>query len=191
MRITPSRLPEVLLIEPVVHRDARGWFLETFHAERFTSCLLPANYVQDNHSRSTRGTLRGLHWQWRRPQSKLVRVVRGEIFDVAVDIRRGSSTFGMWSSVRMSDDNLLQAFIPAGYAHGFCVISDTADVEYKCTDYYDPGGEAGLLWNDPALGIEWPVMDPLLSPKDAGFPPLAGAAHLPVLGPAGELSWSD
>jgi len=117
--------------------------------------------------------------------------VRGEIFDVAVDIRRGSSTFGMWSSVRLSDENLLQAFIPVGYAHGFCVISDSADVEYKCTDYYDPGGEAGLLWNDLALGIEWPVANPLLSPQDAGFPPLAGAAHLPVLGPAGDLSWSD
>ena len=135
-------------------------------------CGIHARFVQDNHSRSVRNTLRGLHWQYRRPQAKLVRVLRGEIYDVAVDIRRGSPTFGAWVGVHLSDDNIRQTFIPEGFAHGFCVLSETADVEYKCSDYYDPGGEGGLPWNDPAVGIAWPVSAPLLSAKDSAYEPL-------------------
>jgi dTDP-4-dehydrorhamnose 3,5-epimerase len=191
VRIPPTTLPGVQIIEPDVYRDERGFFLEVYRAALFSAAGLPAAFVQDNHSRSARGTVRGLHWQWRRPQAKLVRVVIGEIFDVAVDIRRGSPTFGRWVGVGLSADNLRQTFVPEGFAHGFCVLSETADVEYKCTDYYDPGGESGLPWNDPGIGIDWPVLDPLLSVKDGAYPPLSAQEHrFPTLDATGELVWT-
>jgi len=188
-RLISTALPGVVVLEPQVHRDGRGFFLEVYNTERLRSHGIDVRFVQDNHSRSVRGTLRGLHWQFRRPQAKLVRVVQGEIFDVAVDIRRGSPTFGTWMGVTLSGDNFRQTFIPEGFAHGFCVLSETADVEYKCSDYYDPGGEAGLVWNDPAIGIAWPVESPLLSQRDAAHASLAEARHLPALGSAGVLIW--
>jgi dTDP-4-dehydrorhamnose 3,5-epimerase len=173
LKFTPTQLPGVLVVEPVVHRDARGFFLETFHAGKFREGGIDAAFVQDNHSASQRGTLRGLHAQWRRPQGKLVRVLFGEIFDVAVDARRGSPNFGRWVGVNLSHDNFRQLWVPAGFLHGFCVLSERAEVEYKCTDLYDPGGELGVAWNDPDIGIEWPIAEPVLSPKDAAAPRLA------------------
>lgn len=170
-RTTPLR--GVILVEPDVHRDARGFFLETYHAGKYKEGGIDAVFVQDNHSRSGRHTLRGLHAQWRRPQGKLVRTLQGEIFDVAVDVRTGSPTFGKWFGARLTSENHHQLWVPAGFIHGFCVLSETAEVEYKCTDLYDPGGELGVLWNDPAIGIEWPVAQPILSPKDAAAPRLA------------------
>ena len=172
MRFTPLALPDVILVEPDVHRDARGFFLETYHVERYRSGGIPGPFVQDNHSRSVRGTLRGLHAQRRRPQGKLVRAVDGEMFDVAVDIRRASPTFGRWVGVRLSGENFRQLYVPPGFAHGFCVLSEVVNVEYKCTDFYDPGDEIGLVWNDPEVGIEWPVSDPIISEKDRRLPPL-------------------
>lgn len=172
MRFTPLALPEVILVEPDVHRDARGFFLETYHVERYLAGGIPGPFVQDNHSRSVRGTLRGLHAQRRRPQGKLVRAVDGEMFDVAVDIRRASPTFGRWVGVRLSGENFRQLYVPPGFAHGFCVLSEVVNVEYKCTDFYDPGDEIGLVWNDPEVGIEWPVSDPIISEKDRRLPPL-------------------
>lgn len=166
MRVTPTDLPEVLLIEPDVFRDSRGFFLETYHAERYAQHGIVEPFVQDNHSRSVRATLRGLHWQETRPQGKLVRVIEGEIFDVAVDIRPGSSTCGKWVAVRLSAENFRQVFVPPGFAHGFCVLSDVAQVEYKCTAPYDRASERGLMWNDPNLNIAWPVAEPVLSERD-------------------------
>ena len=190
MRVIETALPGVVIVEPQVHRDARGFFLEVYHAARLASCGIDAVFVQDNHSRSVRHTLRGLHWQFRRPQAKLVRVLRGEIYDVVVDIRRGAATFGQWMGVHLSDDNMRQTFIPEGFAHGFCVLSDTADVEYKCSDYYDPGGEAGMPWDDPAVGVTWPVAAPILSAKDSAYEPLANHDRdLPTLSPDGRLLW--
>ena len=151
-------------------RDARGFFLETFHARKYREGGIPYHFVQDNHSRSLRGTLRGLHAQRLRPQGKLVRAIRGEIFDVAVDIRKGSPTFGKWMGATLSAENFLQIFVPPGFAHGFCVLSEMAKVEYKCTDFYDGADEIGLLWN--SAGIDWPLKDPLLSAKDAALPRL-------------------
>jgi len=167
VRVIETTLAGVRLLEPTVFRDDRGLFLETFRADRFAAAGIPDNFVQDNHSRSLRGTLRGLHWQWRRPQAKLVRVVNGSIFDVVVDVRRGSPTFGRWLGFEMSADRFTQLYVPVGFAHGFCVTSEVADVEYKCSDVYDPQGEAGLIWNDPTVGVDWPIETPLLSPKDA------------------------
>jgi dTDP-4-dehydrorhamnose 3,5-epimerase len=158
------------LVEPDVFRDARGFFLETFHARKYREGGIPYHFVQDNHSRSLRGTLRGLHAQRLRPQGKLVRAIRGEIFDVAVDIRKGSPTFGKWMGATLSAENFLQIFVPPGFAHGFCVLSEMAEVEYKCTDFYDGADEIGLLWN--SAGIDWPLNDPLLSAKDAALPRL-------------------
>ena len=155
---------------PDVFRDPRGFFLETFHARKYREGGIPWDFVQDNHSRSQRGTLRGLHAQRTRPQGKLVRAVRGEIFDVAVDIRPGSKTFGKWVGHTLSDDNFRQLFVPPGFAHGFCVLSEIAEVEYKCTDFYDQADEVGVLWN--SVGIDWPVREPLLSARDAGLPHL-------------------
>lgn len=166
MRISPTELPEVLLVEPTVHRDERGYFLEAWHAERFADAGLSATFVQDNHSRSRRATLRGLHAQIGKPQGKLVRVTCGEIFDVAVDIRVGSPTFGRSVGVRLSAENFRQLFVPEGFAHGFCVISETAEIQYKCTAFYAPETELTIAWNDPRLGIEWPIDEPLLSAKD-------------------------
>ena len=173
MKFLETDLPGVLIVEPDVFRDPRGFFLETFHAARYRDGGIPYDFVQDNHSKSVRGTLRGLHAQRRRPQGKLVRVAQGEIFDVAVDIRPGSPTFGKWTGAKLSADDFRQMFIPPGFAHGFCVLSDVAEVAYKCTDFYDRSDEIGLRWNDPAVGIAWPIRDPLLSDKDAALPTLA------------------
>jgi len=173
MKFLPTELPEVIVIEPDVFRDDRGFFLETYHAQKYADAGIPGPFVQDNQSRSVRGTLRGMHAQDRRPQGKLIRVLQGEIFDVAVDIRRGSPTFRRWMSVILSADNFRQCYVPPGFAHGFVVTSDHAEVEYKCTDLYDPGGELRILWNDPEIGIRWPISQPLVSPKDAGGQRLA------------------
>ena len=173
MNFRPTPLAGVILVEPDVHRDARGFFLETYHAGKYKEGGIDAVFVQDNHSRSSKHTLRGLHAQWRRPQGKLVRTLQGEIFDVAVDVRTGSPTYGKWFGARLSSENHHQLWVPAGFIHGFCVLSETAEVEYKCTDLYDPGGELGVLWSDPEIGIEWPVAQPVLSAKDAAAPRLA------------------
>jgi dTDP-4-dehydrorhamnose 3,5-epimerase len=172
MRVVETSLPGVVIVEPAVHKDARGFFLEVYHQEKFRAAGIDVRFLQENHSRSVKGTLRGLHWQWRRPQAKLVRAIVGEIFDVAVDIRRGSPTFGRWMGAVLSAANFRQMFVPGGFAHGFCVLSDVAEVEYKCTDFYDPAGEAGIRWDDPAVGVEWPVRDPILSDKDTRHAPL-------------------
>ena len=173
MRVSATELPDVLLIEPKVHVDGRGFFVETYHADRYRQHGICPPFVQDNHSRSVAGTLRGLHLQIRRPQGKLVRVIEGQVFDVAVDVRRGSPTFGRWVGVDLSAENYRQVYIPPGFAHGFCVVSPIAQVEYKCTDFYDPGGELGIAWNDPVLAIAWPVAEPLLSPRDTRHRTLA------------------
>ena len=167
MKISHSKLKGCVIIEPRVFDDERGFFLETFQAVRYeqeAGINLP--FVQDNHSRSARGVLRGLHFQKTKPQGKLVRVVRGEVYDVAVDIRKGSATFGEWEGVILSEDNKKQFWVPPGFAHGFVVLSDTADFEYKCTDYYDPSDEGSILWSDPDLNIPWPIANPVLSTKD-------------------------
>jgi len=174
MKVIETRLPGVLIIEPKVHGDSRGFFIETFQAERYRQeAGIDLPFVQDNHSRSTRGVLRGLHAQKRRPQGKLVRVARGEVFDVAVDIDPGSKTFGQWAGTTLSDTNHRQFWVPPGYAHGFVVLSEIADFEYKCTDYYDPSDEIGVIWNDKDVGIEWPIEAPRLSQKDSALPTLA------------------
>lgn len=175
-------LPGVRVLRPDRFRDARGFFLETFHREKYRSLGLEREFVQDNFSRSCRGTLRGLHFQLRHPQGKLVMVLRGEVYDVAVDIRRGSPTFGRWLGLTLSEENGCQLYIPEGFAHGFCVLSEEADFLYKCTDFYDPLDDRGILWSDPDLGIAWPIQGPLLSPKDARLPHLAEIpeAELPL-----------
>jgi dTDP-4-dehydrorhamnose 3,5-epimerase len=171
----------VVLIEPDVFRDERGFFLETWREERYRANGIDARFVQDNHSRSRRGALRGLHAQLDPMQGKLVRVVAGEVFDVAVDIRVGSPSFGRHTAATLSAENFLQLWIPPGFAHGFCVLSETAEVEYKCTAPYRPEGEVAIAWNDPELAIAWPVADPVLSPRDALAPRLAELrARLPV-----------
>ena len=151
MRCIPSSLPDVLIVEPDVHRDDRGFFVETYHAEKYRASGIAAVFVQDNHTRSLARTIRGLHLQRRRPQAKLIRVIDGEIFDVAVDVRRGSPTFGRSVGVVLSADNFKQCYIPTGFAHGFCVLTGTAEVEYKCSDLYDPADRSAIAWNDPAL----------------------------------------
>jgi dTDP-4-dehydrorhamnose 3,5-epimerase len=178
MRITATDLPGVVLIEPDVHQDARGFFLETWHQRKYAEAGIAGPFVQDNHSHSARGTLRGLHAQLRRPQGKLVRAVEGEMFDVAVDIRRGSSSFGRWVGFVLSGSNFRQLWIPPGFAHGFCVLSERVHVEYKCTEFYDRDDEIAILWNDPAIGIEWPGRDPILSTRDAAARTLAEVAAL-------------
>jgi len=181
VRFVPTELPGVLVIEPDVHQDPRGFFLETYHAEKYRAGGIEGPFLQDNHSRSVRGTLRGLHLQVGRPQGKLIHVVEGEIYDVAVDVRRGSPTFGAWVGVTLSAANFKQCYVPPGFAHGFCVVSGDAQVEYKCTDLYDPSTEIGIAWNDPALGIIWPIAEPLLSDRDRRHPLLASLmAELPV-----------
>ena len=173
MRSVSATIPGVVIIEPDVHHDPRGFFLETYHVDKYRAAGIPGPFVQDNHSRSARGTLRGLHLQLRHPQGKLVRVIEGEIFDVAVDVRRGSPTFGRWMGVTLSAENFRQCYLPPGFAHGFAVVSHVAQVEYKCTEIYDPKSELGIAWNDPAIGIEWPIADPLLSDRDAHHLPVA------------------
>lgn len=179
MRFVAANIPGVVLVEPDVHRDQRGFFLETFHAEKYRAGGIGGPFVQDNHSQSVRGTLRGLHLQRTRLQGKLVRVIEGEIYDVAVDVRRGSPTFGRWAAATLSATNFHQWYVPPGFAHGFCVLSEIAQVEYKCTALYEPPDEIGIAWNDPALGIPWPIAEPLLSNRDQRHPSLA--EQLPLL----------
>jgi dTDP-4-dehydrorhamnose 3,5-epimerase len=167
MKFLPTELSGVIIVEPDLYRDSRGFFLETYHAHKYAEGGIADPFVQDNHSRSVRGTLRGLHAQHAHPQGKLVRVLHGEIFDVAVDVRRGSPTFKHWLGVTLSADNFRQIYVPPGFVHGFCVVSDLAEVEYKCTDFYYPGDEMGIAWNDPDIGISWPLDHPQLSEKDA------------------------
>ena len=174
MKINHSKLKGCVIIEPSVFGDERGFFLETFQAIRYEQeAGIDLPFVQDNHSRSARGVLRGLHFQKTKPQGKLVRVVHGEVYDVAVDIREGSATFGEWEGVILSEDNKKQFWVPPGFAHGFVVLSDTADFEYKCTDYYDPSDEGCILWSDPDLDISWPITNPVLSTKDKSAKQLA------------------
>jgi dTDP-4-dehydrorhamnose 3,5-epimerase len=178
----PTAIPEVIRVTPRVHRDARGAFLETHHTERFAQGGIDAVFVQDNHSFSTRGTLRGMHLQRVFAQGKLVRCIEGEIFDVAVDVRRGSKTFGKWVGETLSAENFRQLFVPRGFLHGFCVVSETAQVEYKCTEFYHPEDELGVIWNDPEIGIAWPIGAPVLSAKDAALPRLREVeSRLPAL----------
>lgn len=173
MNIISTELEGVLIIEPRIFKDKRGFFLETYQQERYENSGIPCTFVQDNLSYSVKNTLRGLHFQIEHPQAKLVQAITGEIFDVAVDIRKGSPTFGRWIGVHLSEENRRQLFIPEGFAHGFCVLSETAHFLYKCSDFYAPGDEAGILWSDPKIGIEWPVSDPIISEKDVDLPHLA------------------
>jgi dTDP-4-dehydrorhamnose 3,5-epimerase len=178
MQFTPLEIPEVVLIEPRVFADERGFFLESYHKARFLDAGIQADFVQDNHSGSRRGSVRGLHYQLRQAQGKLVRVIFGEAFDVAVDLRRSSHTFGRWVGARLSAEMKNQLWIPAGFAHGFCVLSEWAEVLYKATDYYAPQWERSLLWNDGDVGIVWPLppgLEPLLSEKDRQGTPLVQA----------------
>lgn len=182
LRFIETSLPGVVLIEPQVFKDARGFFLETFHQGKYVQGAISRTFVQDNHSHSQQGTLRGLHYQIRHAQGKLVYVVTGEIFDVAVDIRRGSPAFGKWVGAHLSAENKLQIYVPEGFAHGFCVLSERADVIYKCTDFYSPEDECGIFWADPTIGINWPVEIPVISEKDSRNPRLADVPErlLPV-----------
>ena len=174
MNVLKTKLSECVIIQPKVFGDERGFFLETFQADKYADLAgINLPFVQDNHSRSSKGVLRGLHFQKTKPQGKLVRVVSGVVYDVAVDIRRSSPTFGQWEGVILSEENKTQFWVPPGFAHGFAVLSDTADFEYKCTDYYDPSDEGSILWNDPSLNISWPIDNPILSDKDSSAPRLA------------------
>ena len=176
MRVVPTAIPDVLVVEPRVFGDQRGFFFESWNRRALREAGLDADFVQDNHSRSARGVLRGLHYQIRHPQGKLVRVVAGEVFDVAVDLRRGSPTFGRHVAITLSAENRKMLWVPPGFAHGFCVTSESADFLYKTTDYWHPEHERTLLWSDPALGIAWPVDGaPLVAAKDAAGAPLATA----------------
>ncbi|MDC6449529.1 dTDP-4-dehydrorhamnose 3,5-epimerase [Pseudomonadales bacterium] len=168
MNVIETQLRDCVIIEPTIFGDERGFFLETFQASRYADLAgINLPFVQDNYSRSSKGVLRGLHFQKTKPQGKLVRVVRGEVYDVAVDIRKSSATFGRWEGVVLSEYNKKQLWVPPGFAHGFVVISDIADFEYKCTDFYDPSDEGSIIWNDPYLNIVWPVQEPILSGKDS------------------------
>ena len=177
MKVIPTELPGVLLLEPKGFGDGRGFFMETWQATRYRAAGMPERFVQDNHSRSRRGVLRGLHYQLIQPPGKLVWVTRGAVFDVAVDIRRGSPNFGRWYGCVLDDVNHRQLYVPPGFAHGFCVVSEEADFFYKCTDYYHHTSEGGIAWNDPAIGIQWPISNPLLSAKDEALPTLAVLAE--------------
>ena len=186
MKVTETPLPGVLLLEPPVFGDARGFFVETFREEALAQALPGVRFVQDNQSRSQRGVLRGLHYQLQQPQGKLVRVSRGEVFDVAVDVRVGSPHFGRWFGAVLDDVSHRQMYIPPGFAHGFLVLGEVADFVYKCTDYYHPASEQGIAWDDPELGIDWPLagLTPQLSAKDLALPRLSAQSRerLPVLG---------
>lgn len=167
MKVIKTSLEDCVIIKPEVFGDERGFFLETFQAKRYSEIAgISTSFVQDNYSRSSKNVLRGLHFQKTKPQGKLVRVVKGEVYDVAVDIRLNSSTFGQWEGVILSEENKNQFWVPPGFAHGFVVLSESADFEYKCTEYYDPSDEESLLWNDPSLKIPWPIESPKLSEKD-------------------------
>ena len=173
MKILSTVIPDVLLIEPAVHGDQRGFFIESYHQNNFVEQGLDQVFVQDNHSRSEKGVLRGLHYQLKNPQGKLVRVVTGEVFDVAVDIRKGSPTFGQWVGDYLSENNHKMLYVPPGFAHGFCVVSESADFLYKCTNCYDPADEQGIIWNDPQINITWPDGEFQLSSKDKQYKTLA------------------
>ena len=177
MKVIETKLPGVLIIEPKVFGDARGFFKETFQAQRYREAGIEYEFVQDNHSRSQKGVLRGLHFQITKPQGKLVSCSQGAVFDVAVDVDPLSAAFGQYVGIELTEDNHRQFWVPPGYAHGFCVLTDTADFQYKCTDYYDPSDEEGLIWNDPDVAIEWPIDQPLLSDKDANLPTLKELAN--------------
>ena len=173
IKVTKCDIEGLYVIEPAVHRDARGYFVETYNANDMKEAGLDMVFVQDNQSKSTKGVLRGLHFQKQYPQGKLVRVLQGSVFDVAVDLRKDSATFGKWFGVELTEENMKQFYIPEGFAHGFYVMSDTAVFAYKCTDFYHPGDEGGILWNDPGIGISWPLAEgaePLVSEKDAKQP---------------------
>ncbi|GBC64042.1 dTDP-4-dehydrorhamnose 3,5-epimerase [Desulfonema ishimotonii] len=186
MNVIPTPLGGVLILEPKVFGDHRGFFMEAHHREKYRAAGISCDFVQDNISCSVRGTLRGLHYQIRHGQAKLVQAVTGEVFDVAVDLRPGSPTFGEWTGVHLSGQNHRQLFIPAGFAHGFCVLSQSAHFLYKCAAFYDPEDEGGILWSDPEIGIEWPVSDPVISEKDRRLPLLSQCP--PEKLPAGERS---
>jgi dTDP-4-dehydrorhamnose 3,5-epimerase len=177
MKVRETPLPGVLVLEPQVFRDNRGFFLETFSTRRLSGSGIPEHFAQDNHSRSARGVVRGLHYQLEHPQGKLIHAARGRIFDVAVDIRRGSPTFAKWFGIELSDENLLSLWVPGGFAHGFCVLSDVADVIYKCTVPYEQADDRGIAWDDRLIGIDWPVDHALLSPKDAAYGGLSPDRH--------------
>lgn len=182
MKVTPTRIPDVVLVEPKVFGDDRGFFMETWQARAFASAGIDVAFVQDNHSRSRLGTLRGLHYQLQQPQGKLVRCVVGSVFDVAVDMRRSSPTFGQWVGEVLSAENRRQLWVPAGFAHGFLVLSESADFVYKCTDYYSPASEHSLAWDDARVGVEWPFpagVVPLLSKKDSEGKSFADAEYFP------------
>jgi dTDP-4-dehydrorhamnose 3,5-epimerase len=169
VKFTPTRLPEVVLVDPKVFEDPRGFFMETWEARKFAAGGIATQFVQDNHSSSSQWVLRGLHYQLRQTQGKLVRVTQGEVFDVAVDVRRSSPTYGQWVGEYLSGSNRRMMWVPAGFAHGFLVMSDKVEFLYKCTDFYDPGSERTLLWNDPAIGVQWPLpagVTPIISDKD-------------------------
>ncbi|MDP6531093.1 MAG: dTDP-4-dehydrorhamnose 3,5-epimerase [Arenicellales bacterium] len=171
--VTETPLAGVVIVKPRVFEDERGFFMESFNADDFAQAGLPTVFVQDNHSRSSRGVLRGLHYQYPGWQGKLVRVLAGEIFDVVVDIRQQSATFGQWFGITLSAVNHEQLYVPPGYAHGFCVLSEVSEMAYKCTALYQSAADACVLWNDPQIGIDWPIADPILSAKDAAAPRLA------------------
>jgi dTDP-4-dehydrorhamnose 3,5-epimerase len=176
MIFSPSPvLPEVIIVQPDVHTDERGYFMETYHQKEFAAGGIDRAFIQDNQSKSARGTLRGLHYQIQRPQGKLVRVIHGEVFDVSVDIRRSSQNFGKWFGIRLSAENKTALYVPPDFAHGFCVLSERAEFFYKCTDFYAPEFERAIRWDDPDLAIAWPIRDPVLSEKDAAAPYLSDA----------------
>jgi dTDP-4-dehydrorhamnose 3,5-epimerase len=182
MKILSTSFPDVFIIEPAFVKDQRGFFMEIYQQRRYIEAGIESIFVQDNLSRSVQGTLRGLHYQVKHAQAKLIQVIEGAIFDVTLDIRRGSPYFGQWTSVHLSDENRLQLFLPEGFAHGYCVLSESAQVVYKCTDYYAAEDEGGVLWSDPTLDIAWPISEPLLSEKDSQLPCLADIppGRLPV-----------
>lgn len=173
IQVTPTKLDGVLIVDTLFQRDERGFFIETYHRANYAAHGIAATFVQDNHSRSARGVLRGLHYQaGDAPQAKFVRCPQGAIYDVAVDIRAGSPTFGQWEGVELSGENMRQLFVPAGFAHGFVALTDTADVMYKCDTYYAPQAEGSIRWNDPEIGVQWPVAAPTLSGRDQEAPSL-------------------
>ncbi|MEM1089427.1 MAG: dTDP-4-dehydrorhamnose 3,5-epimerase [Pseudomonadota bacterium] len=180
MKVLPTQIPGVMLFEPVLHGDDRGFFMETWNHARYSDVGLPTMFRQNNLSKSAQGVLRGLHFQEPNPQGKLVHVLSGEVFDVAVDIRRGSPTFGQWEGYHLSGDNHRQLYVPEGFAHGFCVLSEFAIFSYQCTRVYEPANDRSLAWDDPDIGISWPVDQPLLSDKDRNAPKLADCNTLPA-----------
>jgi len=173
MKFLPTEIPDVILIKPRVFKDQRGSFMETYHQNKFAEAGIKVQFVQDNHASSVKNVIRGLHYQLQHPQGKLVRVVSGSVFDVAVDIRRNSRSYGKWIGATLSADNNYQMYIPAGFAHGYCSLSNRTEVIYKCTEVYHPESDRGIIWNDPEIGIDWPCEEPIISSKDALLPTLS------------------